>query len=114
MALLGIDAESLHIRLVNEGGVDHDLGPLVSFAVTPLFGEQIGDGVAFARPPAQFVVLTDPESKMQTIGQRESWKSEWVSRMFDASPPEYQTETYRQELGQLVHVDAWPEDRAFE
>jgi hypothetical protein len=52
MALLGIDAESLHIRLVNEGHVDHDLGPLVSFAVTPLLGEQVADGVAFARPPA--------------------------------------------------------------
>ena len=114
MALLGIDAESLHIRLVNEGGVDHDLGPLVSFAATPLLGEQVADGVAFARPPAQFVVLTDPESKMQTIGQREGWKAEWVSRMFDASPPEYRTESYRQGLGQLVHVEAWPEDRAFE
>ena len=114
MALLGIDAQRLHIRLVNEGGVDHDLGPLVSFAVTPLLGEQIGDGVAFARPPAQFVVFTDPESKMQTPGKREAWKTEWVDRMFKASAPEHRTDTYRQELGQLVHVEAWPGDCSFE
>ncbi|MHB8459847.1 MAG: hypothetical protein ACYDB6_07240 [Candidatus Limnocylindrales bacterium] len=114
MALLGMDAEGLHIRLVNERGVTHDLGPLVAFAVTPLLGDPIGDGVEFARPPAHFVVFTDPERKMQTPGMRDNRKAEWVDRMFQASPPEYRTNTYRAELGRLVHIEAWPGDESFE
>jgi hypothetical protein len=84
MQKLGIPRRRDFIELVNARGVDHDLGALASFVVTPGFSVQHGDHLLLTRPLTQFVVLADAEGKLRTDQVRATKRAEWLRWIADS------------------------------
>lgn len=103
------------IHLFDIGGNDKDYGLLAQFVAVPTTGQLLShDFVLLERPVTRFLVSTDPENKLQTQTDRAAMRARIVSSIFNKLPKQYRTPPAREQIDQLVSVEAWSEDQSFE
>jgi hypothetical protein len=97
-----------YIAIVDREGVGTDITPLIAFAAAPRTElDPDEQDLRLVRPPTRILVVTDAEGPMATPRDRERKRSNWVDRLVRTLPRGDRTETAREALDVLVHVESW-------
>lgn len=115
MAELGISTDREFIAIENRKGVTQPIASLIAFAIAPRTEpEPSGRFLRTLRPITHLLVASDAEGRLATPAQRKRSREIWIDRIMQTLPNDQRTETVRQTLGTLVHVETWKGGQSFE
>ncbi|MEA2494436.1 MAG: hypothetical protein QOJ29_2347 [Thermoleophilaceae bacterium] len=115
MAKFGIRQDRDYIAIENMEGVDRNLAPLVAYLAPRTEPEEDGRYLRPLLPLTRIVVVTDAEGKLETTDDRARLRRKLVGQLVRTLPREHQTQSVREALETLVHVETWtPSGLSFE
>lgn len=118
MDLLGIPQHSSFIHVFNIRGIERDVELLARYIVPSKLGKPLDtnlqtNAIELSRPLIHFFVLVDAEKDYETNSNREEKRAAWVEKIYAASPEEYQTNNFKNDLDSLLKIETW-DNKVFE